>query len=190
MQTSFVHVAFTVCIMKPFLQLQGLCKYNFYIRNICGEPIYLHKLVGKRWILHKLHGKRLDRVLAFLPVLVQPLRIFSLGKTKAVILFMEIEESRAVDWARMMQRRGECGSSKLFYSWPTQSMAIRGKCMARRCLLDMECILMMMGLPLGMHKGIDAPLCGRSNQHMDPHTALLYFPNQRLSESSSIFLRA
>ena len=51
-------------------------------------------------------------------------------------------------------------------------------------------MIVFVGLPLGMHKGIDAPLCGGSNQHMDPHTALLYFPNQRLSESLSIFLRA
>ena len=94
MQTNSVHIVLTMCAVKPFLQLQGLCKYSFCGRNICGESIYLHESVGKRWILHKLHRKRLGRVLAFLPVLGKPLRIFSLGKTIAVILFMEIEVRR------------------------------------------------------------------------------------------------
>ena len=38
LQTSSVHIIFTTCAMKPFLQLQGLCKYNFYVRIICREP--------------------------------------------------------------------------------------------------------------------------------------------------------
>ena len=45
--------------------------------------------------IHKLHGKRLGRALAFLPVLGKPPRIFSLGNTIAVILFMKIEVRRA-----------------------------------------------------------------------------------------------
>ena len=95
-KTSSVHVVFTACTVKPFLQLQGLCKYNFCVRNICGEPIYLHKSVGKRWILHKLHRKRQSRALAFLPMQGKPPRIFSLGKTIAVILFMEIKARKVV----------------------------------------------------------------------------------------------
>ena len=31
---------------------------------------------------------------------------------------------------------------------------------------------------LGMHEGIDAPLCSGISQRMDPCTSLLYFPNQ------------
>ena len=45
--------------------------------------------------INKLHRKRRRGALAFLPVLGKSLRIFSLGKTIAVILFMEIEARRA-----------------------------------------------------------------------------------------------
>ena len=51
--------------------------------------------MGLKLVLHKLDGKRLCEALAFLPVLGKPLRIFSPGKTIAVILFMEIEARRA-----------------------------------------------------------------------------------------------
>ena len=81
--------------------------------------------------------------------------------------------------AGMMRRSQESSSSKLFCSWPIQAMATRGKCMAGRRPLDLS---VLWGChPPGMREGIDAPLCGGSNRHMDPRTGLLYFPNQRLS---------
>ena len=43
----------------------------------------------------KLHGTRLGGALALLPVLGNLPRIFSLGNTKAVLLFVEIEARRA-----------------------------------------------------------------------------------------------
>ena len=54
-----------------------------------------------------------------------------------------------------------------------------GKCMAGRRPLDMS--VLWSCHPLGMHEGIDAPLCGGSNRRMDPRTGLPYFPKQRLS---------
>ena len=55
--------------------------------------------------------------------------------------------------------------------------------MARRRPLDMERVLMIMFVDLlpGMCEGIDTPLCGGSNRHMDP--------NQRLSGECGNFFR-
>ena len=55
------------------------------------------------------------------------------------------------------RRREECGSSKLFYPWPTQAMARRGICTAGRRLSDMERILwscLWCCYPPGMREGM------------------------------------
>ena len=55
--------------------------------------------------------------------------------------------------------------------------------MVGRRLLDKRVLMIVFVCchPPGMHKGIDTLLCSGSNQHMEPHTCLPYFPNQRLS---------
>ena len=85
----------------------------------------------------------------------------------------------------MMQRREECSSSKLFYFLADTGDGDEREMHGKKTSIghgvhSHDCLC---GGALGMCKGIDTPLCSRSNRHMDSCTTLPYFPNQRLSGS-------